>query len=131
MGNRINVNGRIGGHELYVNGFIVVACAERNPLLGRLAGQVVFREIRTVDRPGFLVTYQSYGPAVAFLAQHVHTSSAGCAGSNNHHRVGVLRASDFKINIPFSINSDPAALALDTEASNRVECGSSFGLSSA
>jgi hypothetical protein len=42
-----------------------------------------------------------------------------------------LRASCFKVNIALSINSDLAAFALDTEAGDGVERGSSFGLASA
>jgi hypothetical protein len=120
-----------------VNGFIVFARAERNPLLGSLAGQVVFGKIWPIDRTGFLVTYQSYGSALAFLAQHVHTRRASSMSTQDVPAApapiittesGFCGQAYFKTNIPLSINSDLAVLVLDTAASERVECGSSFGL---
>src|SRR6185369_9075012 len=114
-----------------MNGFVIVGGAKRDPIFGSCPGKIILGKIRAVDRARFLIAYQSQRTPIAFFAQHLRASRAGGASADDGDRSRVLRAGYLKVDIALSLDPDFAAVALDSEARNGVQRGSTLGLAGA
>ena len=103
---------------------VEVVRSERQPVFGRIAGQIVLREVRAIDRRRVVAAEHRDGVLVALPAQHLGRRESGRAAADNDDAVRRCRCLAARPRfglLHLLAHRDGVALPLDLPAGDRAQ----------
>ena len=121
---RARIDARDIGLEAQVDAVVrvEVVAAQRDPFLGRVAGEIILGEVRTIDRRGIVVAQHDDAALVLLAPQHLGRREAGRAAAHDHDLVRRLAAQlgrGLRRRRPLLLDEDLAVALLDRPAVDR------------